>query len=249
MNKQKLTVVRVEKAHYTPIKSEGGKNPGALLGNRIPDPEYPGLYLYISPHEAKSFRFDFRFPPTASGSRQCLTYGAYPMISLAEAREMHRQAKRDLASGINPAAKKQDAKRRMLSTAENTYEKVSARWFELESHGKSKSWRDNATRWLKITTDKFGAKPIQSVVADDVSAALDSLIEDGYAFSAERVRQQTAKVFDYAIKKKLFIGSNPAEELQGDIIVPKHKNNAHIKEHEIPEFVAAVDGSKADPQT
>lgn len=246
---KKLTAVKVEKLWYQPIKSEGGKNPGALLGNRISDPEYPGLYLYISPHGAKSFRFDFRFPRSASGARQCLTYGPYPILSLAEAREMHRVAKRDLAAGINPAARKQDAKRTTLSTAENTYEKVSARWYEIESQGKSKSWQDNATRWLKTTTDKFGAKPIQSVVADDLSAALDSMIEDGYAFSAERVRQQTAKVFDYAIKKKLFTGSNPAKELQGDIIVPKHKNNAHIKESELPEFFAAVDGSKADPQT
>src|SRR5687767_6968602 len=116
---KKLTAVWVEKARYTSIKSEGGKNPGGLLGNRISDPEYPGLYLFISPHEAKSFRFDFRFPPTASGKRQCLTYGSYPVLSLAEAREMHRVAKRDLATGINPAAKKQDAKRTMLSTAEN----------------------------------------------------------------------------------------------------------------------------------
>jgi hypothetical protein len=45
---KKLTAVWVEKARYTPIKSKGGKNPGVLLGNRIPDPEYPGHYLHIS---------------------------------------------------------------------------------------------------------------------------------------------------------------------------------------------------------
>jgi len=259
---KKLTAVGVEKARYTPIKSEGGKNPGALLGNRIPDPEYPGLYLFISPREAKSFRFDFRFPPSASGARQCLTYGAYPVLTLAEAREMHREAKRDLAAGINPAAKKQDAKRAALASAEsaeNTYEKIAGLWYKVEEQKKnkrtgfpkSKAWKDNATRWNKLAISAFGSKPIQNVTQEDVSAALDSLIEGGYAFSAERVRDQIAKVFDYATKKRLFTGSNPAEEeeVKERISVPGHTGNAHIKEHEIPEFVAAVEKSKADPQT
>lgn len=246
---KKLTALGVEKARYTPIQSKGGKNPGALLGNRIPDPEYAGLYVFIAPTGAKSFRFDFRFPPKANGARQCLTYGQFPVMTLAEAREKHREAKRDLAAGLNPAAKKQASKRAILTTLENTYERISARWYELESQGKSKSWQDNATRWLKVTTDAFGAKPIQNVSADDITAALETILEAGNAFSAERIRQQTAKIFNYAARKRLFVGLNPADELRGEIKVPAHKNNIHIKEHEIPEFLSAVEKSKAAEQT
>lgn len=138
---KKLTALGVEKARYRETRSEGEKSPGVLLGSRVPDPEYPGLYLYISPRTgSKAFRFDFRFPPSTSGSRQTLTYGKYPQLSLDEAREKHRQAKRDLAAGVNPAAKKQEAKRTALSTLGNTYEKVSARWYERESTGKSRAW-------------------------------------------------------------------------------------------------------------
>jgi integrase len=254
---KKLTAIGVEKARYEPVYSKGGKNPGALLGNRIPDPEYPGLYLFISPHGAKSFRFDFRYPPTATGSRQCLTYGQYPMLSLAEAREKHREAKRDLAAGINPAAKKQEVKRAMLTTLENTYEKVSARWYDAEAQKKNKktgfpksrAWKANATRWNKLANDAFGSKPIQNVTQDDVRAAYADLLEEGNYFSGERVREQISRVFLFAAKKKLFYGSNPAEEVKGEISVPGHKGNAHIKEKEIPEFVVALQKSKADPQT
>jgi integrase len=258
---KKLTAVKVEKLWYQPIKSEGGKNPGALLGNRISDSEYPGLYLYISPLGAKSFRFDFRFPASAKGKRQCLTYGQYPVISLAEAREMHREAKRDLAAGINPAAKKQNAKRKALDTAENTYAKVAVLLYKIEEQKtdkktgfpKSQAWKDNATRWNKLAIDAFGSKPIQNVTEDDVRAAYAELLERGNHFSAKRVRDRIVKVFDYAIKKKWFIGSNPARALEDededDINVPGNKGNAYIKEHEIPEFVAAVENSKADLQT
>src|SRR5688572_24445976 len=85
---KKLTAVKIEKTTYTPIKSKDAENPGVLLGNRISDPEYSGLYLHIPPHGSTSFRFDFRYPPGTKGKRQCLTYRQYPRLSLAEAREM-----------------------------------------------------------------------------------------------------------------------------------------------------------------
>jgi integrase len=255
--KKKLTPVGVKKTPYKEIRSKGGKNPGALLGNRIPDREYPGLYLFISPHGAKSFRFDFRFPKTAQGSRQCLTYGQYPIVSLAEAREKHREAKRDLEAGINPAAKKQETRRATVASSANTYEKVAARWYDYEEKKKSpktgfpksQAWKDNNSRWLKLAIDAFGKKPINAVSQDDVRAAYSGFIDEGNYFSAERVREQIARVFLFAAKKRIFHGANPAEEAEGEISVPGHKGNAHIKENEIPEFLSAVDKSRADPQT
>jgi integrase len=261
---KKLTAVKIQKTKYKPIKSKGPKNPGKLLDNRIPDPEFPGLYLNVTPHESKSFRFDFRFPPGTKGKRQCLTYGQYQTISQAEAREMHLSAKRDLAAGINPAAKKQQQKRKIITDSENIYETVSKLWFDAakagkptgpkrkkknQSRPKSRSWIESAERWLEVTRKVIGHKPMNAITKDDVLAAVRSFEADGHGFSAERARQQISQVFVYAIWKGIHNGINPAVEADGEIAVPEHKGHAHIKEHEIPEFVAAVDGSKADPQT
>jgi hypothetical protein len=63
-----------------------------------------------------------------------------------------------------------------------------------EAQGKSRSWKDNATRWLKVANDEFGSKPLASVSASDISAAIQALLDAGNAFSAKRVRQQTARI-------------------------------------------------------
>src|SRR4029453_2239840 len=70
-----------------------------------------GLYLWISRKGAKSWRYDFRY----AGKRYTLTLGQYmrpgvkrPDLTLAQARERHSEARRLLAAGYNPAAKKQD---------------------------------------------------------------------------------------------------------------------------------------------
>lgn len=105
-----LTDVKVAKAKYEALHSEGDKNSGKLLLNRLADRD--GLYLAISPpHKkkrgetfgSKTWRYDFRFPPSTRGKRQCLTYGRYPEMSLAQAREKHLEARRAIAEGINPA--------------------------------------------------------------------------------------------------------------------------------------------------
>lgn len=47
-----------------------------------------GLYLYVSPFGAKSWRYDYRL----NGKRETLTIGKYPNVSLVEARGMHAKA-------------------------------------------------------------------------------------------------------------------------------------------------------------
>jgi integrase len=251
-----LTDVKVAKSKYTPIRSQGAKNAGQLLLNRLPDRD--GLYLAITPPPkddrgatfgSKSWRYDFQFPPSREGARQCLTYGRYPEMTLAEARDEHLKARRLLAKGINPAAQKQIERRGMLTALDNVYEKIAQLWFDAEKPGKPKSWMDNNERWMKLVNKTLGAKPIDIITHNDCYNAIRPLENDGYAFSAERARQQIAQVFAYAIRKRLHTGSNPARELDGEIKVPEHKNHRHIKEREIAEFLKAVDGSKATEQT
>jgi len=251
-----LTDVKVAKAKYVALHSEGDKNTGKLLLNRLPDRD--GLYLAISPpyqgkqdepFGSKVWRYDFRFPPTAQGKRQCLTYGRYPEMSLAHARERHLEARRAIAEGINPAESKQQRKSALIAAQWNLYEMIGAKWFDAEKVGKSKSWCDNNARWLKAVNKKLGSRTIGSITHDDVLSAVRPLEEAGYSFSAERARQQIAQVFIYAIKKRLHGGGNPARDLKGEIKVPEHKNHRHIKAREIPEFLKAVDQSNGAEQT
>lgn len=66
-----------------------------------------GLVLHLN-QSTSSWRWSFRF----DGKERLLTYGQYPSISLAEAREMHAVARHHRASGKNPAAMKQRSRAR-----------------------------------------------------------------------------------------------------------------------------------------
>jgi hypothetical protein len=54
-----------------------------------------GLYLIIQPVGSKLWRLDY-----SSGKRKTLSLGAYPAVSLKEARERRDEAKKLLANGI-----------------------------------------------------------------------------------------------------------------------------------------------------
>ena len=85
-----------------------------------------GLYVYVSPGGAISFRYDYRF----NGRRETLTLGRYGRggLSLAQARERLFEIKRTIAAGASPALEKQRAKRRLKEAT--SFEHVANRWMD-----------------------------------------------------------------------------------------------------------------------
>src|SRR5258708_65402 len=66
-----------------------------------------GLFLLISPAGGRLWRFKYRFPSSGPGKKEkLLALGAYPEVSLKEAREDRDQARKDLRRGIDPAVKR-----------------------------------------------------------------------------------------------------------------------------------------------
>lgn len=218
-----------------------------------------GLYLAVSPprksdprsgYGSKAWRYDYRWPPTREGQRLTLTFGRYPELTLAEAREKLLEARRAILNGINPSQQKQDQKRALLSSLGNTYGKISAKWFAFAKHGKSASWLESQSRWQKLILKTLNSKPIINITHDDVYNAVKPLEDEGHAFSADRARQQIAQVFAFAIRKRVpGLTSNPAHEIKGEIKTPKTQNHRHFKAPEIPAFLATVDASQGADQT
>ena len=57
-----------------------------------------GLNLLVTPTGGKLWRFKYRF----SDKEKQLSFGAYPALSLADARQRREDAKKLLANGIDP---------------------------------------------------------------------------------------------------------------------------------------------------
>jgi hypothetical protein len=79
-----------------------------------------GLYLEITPKGRKYWRMKFRF----ANKENKLSFGVYPEIFLAEAREKRDEAKKMLKDGIDPSQAKKDIKLLHIIAVENSFEKL-----------------------------------------------------------------------------------------------------------------------------
>ncbi|HJU07219.1 MAG TPA: Arm DNA-binding domain-containing protein, partial [Rhodanobacteraceae bacterium] len=81
-----------------------------------------GMYLLVKPDGARWWRFDYRRP--GIGKRNTLSLGIYPDVSLKRAREKRDDARKLLADGVDPGAKRQAER---VADAE-TFEAVAREW-------------------------------------------------------------------------------------------------------------------------
>jgi hypothetical protein len=88
-----------------------------------------GLYLHVTEKGGKLWRFRYRF----SGKEKLLALGAYPALSLLDARQKRDEARRQLAHGIDPSAFRKAQKQANTESTE-TFEIIAREW-----HGRFKS--------------------------------------------------------------------------------------------------------------
>jgi Arm DNA-binding domain len=135
-----------------------------------------GLCLLIAPSGSKLWRWRYRF----EGKEKMMALGEYPLVSLAQVRELLLAARKTLASGIDPMVQrkaKAEAKREAVAVAqrevENSFEKVARKWWEWWSEGKTPRHTDTVMRRLEGDVfPAFGRKFIEAVTAADVRDAM-----------------------------------------------------------------------------
>ena len=87
------------------------RNPGSETGTKkFKLYDRDGLFLLVNPGGSKLWRWRHR----VDGKERLMTFGAYPLVSLCHARQLHFEARKTLAAGIDPMGErraKADAKR------------------------------------------------------------------------------------------------------------------------------------------
>jgi hypothetical protein len=87
-------------------------------------PDGGGLGLEVQPSGAKWWRLRYRF----GGKEKMLSLGTHPEVSLKDARERRDNARKDIAAGIDPGAKRKAEKETRTALAANTFEAVAREW-------------------------------------------------------------------------------------------------------------------------
>ncbi len=225
-----LTIIEINRA----------KTDGAAL--KLPDKD--GLYLRVT-KTTKGWRFDFRF----DNRRYTISYGLYPSVSPAKARELHQEARRQLAEGINPAFRKRLEKLARGASFGNSFEATARNWYEGKQEQRSHAWREAHDLYLRRDLNPYiGDMPLSQVDARALLNVLEKIRIDRGVKIAERVRQTAVQVFDHAIRK-LRIQANPARVLQGWADIPPQVSHEPLREDEIHEFVERLDADTGSAAT
>lgn len=216
----------------------------ATDGKPLKLPDGNGLYLYAT-KTAKSWRTDYRI----GGRRGTIVHGQYPAITLSQARERNREAKRLLASGIDPATHKRLEKLALHASFGDTFEATAQHWFDGKSVLRSKPWREAHSLYLRRDLNpNIGNAPLEQIDARALLNVLEAVQRERGVKTAERVRQTAVQVFDHA-RRKLKVEVNPARVLQGWADIPAQVSHAPLREHEIPEFVERLDADTGSAAT
>ena len=203
-----------------------------------------GLYLEVTPAGGKVFRLKYRF----AGKEKTLTIGKYPAFSLVEARQAAENARRLLVSGQDPSEAKQQEKRKRQAAALNTFEAIARRW-----HSDNLiRWKENhAARVLRyFETDVFpviGAMSIQEIRVSDIKVVLDGVMARGVNNTAEKIREWTGAIFDYAVMLEI-VETNPAYSLRKYIPAKQTDHRPALPREELTEFFRRLILAEIEPQ-
>jgi integrase len=205
-----------------------------------------GLYVQLNPDGSRWWRWDYRRPVT--GKRNTLSLGTYPKVSLADARGRQAEARRLLASGIDPGEHRKAAKVAGVEKAANSFEVVTREWL-----GKQKwveSYRCKVVAWMD--NDVFpwiGGRPVAELAAPDFLRVARRIEERGAIESAHRIMQNCGQVMRYAVATGR-ADRNPVADLRGALAPPMERHHAAITDpRELGGLLRAIDGYAGDAST
>lgn len=205
-----------------------------------------GLYIQLGKTGTSSWIFRFQL----AGKRREMGLGAYPPVSLLEARQAAEDARRLVAQGIDPIenrAAKNEAEKAQVGKSK-TFKTCALEY--IEAHRAGWSNIKHAQQWEStLATYAFpliGDRPISTINTDDILAVLKPIWTTKNE-TASRVRNRIELIIAAAKARRFFEGENPAQwKGHLDTQLPKRRKVAKVEHHaalpyiEIPSFMAAL---------
>lgn len=193
-----------------------------------------GMYLEVAPSGARTWRMAYRQP---NGKNTRLTFGTYPEVSLAEAREQRDLARKQRKEGTDPAQARRIDKITKATANANTFEAVAREWHA----NKLETWQERTAANVlhRLEKDVFpliGKQPITSIKAPIMLDVLRQIEKRGALDMAKRQGQVCGQIFRYAIAsgKAEF---DPIPSLRGALKPTPNGHHAAISADELPDFL------------
>jgi len=197
-----------------------------------------GMFLYITPKGGKLWRLKYRF----NGKEKLFSLGAYPDVSLKDARGSRDEARNLHANKIDPSENRKVQKTARVSRAANSFEIMAREWFSKYRAGWSTSHSERTLRRLENNVFPWiGGRPIAEITAQDVLDVLRRIEGRGTLDTAHRAHQNCSQVFRYAVATGRAV-RDPTPDLRGALPAAKGGHFAAITEpNEVGALLRAID--------
>lgn len=197
-----------------------------------------GLFLLVTPTGSKLWRLKYRI----ESKEKLLSFGAYPDVSLADARDARDEARKALAAGDDPSELRKAIKYGKLDDALNSFEVIAREWWQMHMKDKAESHKDKVIRRFEIYLFPWlGKKPISGITAPELLDALKRFEKLNKLETAHRTLQTAGQVFRYAVQTGRAIRDITAD-LKGALPATTVKHMAAFTEpKDVAELMRAID--------
>lgn len=158
------------------------------------------MYLRVQPNGARLWRLDYAL----HGTRRTLALGAYPDVSLRDARGAADDARALIRKGVDPIQHRRDEAARAEAARGETFQRAVEAMIAERTDWSARHRDSVVQRVSKDLYPRIGARPVGALTAGEVNAALSTVQERGADETARRlaviVRQvyKTKRVRDLA---------------------------------------------------
>jgi integrase len=207
--------------------------------------DFDGLYLLVRPNGSRLWRFAYRL----GGKQKQIALGAYPEVTLADARDRRETARKLLASGKDPSVERRLEKIAKAAGGSTFLEVAEEFLGKQRREGRSESTLSK-NRWLlEPAFAAFGDRTIGEVTAPELLHALRKFELRGRYESARRLRTVAGMIFRYAIATGRAT-RDIALDLRGALTTPKVNHRAAITEPtELGSLLRVIEGYNGQPTT
>lgn len=200
-----------------------------------------GLQLWVKPNGSKLWMLDYTHPITKK--RSSVAFGAYPAVSIADARKKRAESKELIANGIDPKEYKDDKQRESQLAAQHTLFSVATDWFIIKkttiAETTSRSlWRN----FENHVFPKLGHRPIDKLLAPEVISVLKPLAAKGSLETTSKIIGNINEVMRFAVNTGL-LHHNSLAGIRSAFEAPRVTHQPTLKPDELPELMKAINYS------
>ena len=192
-----------------------------------------GLYLLVKPGGSRHWYLKYRI----NGKESRIALGAYPAVSLSDARQQREGVRKMLALNINPV--QQRAAVRGSRTPEKVFKNVALAW-----HKSNRKWSQNTADRLLASLNNhifpvIGNLPVSELKPRHFIDLLKGIEEKGLLEVASRTRQHLSNIMRHAVHQEL-IDTNPAANLGGVTTPPVRRHYPALPLERLPELLERI---------